>query len=369
MKTILFILQKEFIQIFRNRSMLPIIFILPIVQLLILANAATQEMKNINLAIVDFDNSKSSRELINAFSNSPFYKIIPVKLSTNSAMDKLHNSQADAILVIENDFEEKITNDEKVNLQLQVNAINVTSAALIDAYTASIVSSYSPDILIQNEEINKTSFLTKVRHWYNPELNYKLYMVPGILVILVTVVGMFLTALNIVREKELGTIEQINVTPIKRYQFIVGKLIPFWVIALFELAFGLLIARLVFNLTIAGSIPLLFGFASIYLLVALSGGLILSTTADNQQQVMFMSYFFMILFILMSGLFTATESMPQWAQLFNKINPLYYFMDVNRMIILKGSGFVDIKSRLIFVSLLALLTLIWAVFRYRKTSN
>ena len=369
MRTILFILQKEFIQIFRNKAMLPIIFMLPIVQLLILANAATQEMKNINLAVVDFDNSKTSRELINAFGNSPFYTIIPVKQSVNIAMDKVHNSQADAILVIEDDFEEKIVKSEKVDLQLLVNAINGTAASLINGYTSSIVTGYSTKIGIQNVEQFKPAIATKVRHWYNPELNYKLYMVPGILVILVTVVGMFLTALNIVREKELGTIERINVTPIKRYQFILGKLIPFWIIALFELAFGLLIARLVFNLTIAGSIPLLFGFASIYLLVALSGGLILSTAADNQQQVMFMSYFFMILFILMSGLFTSTESMPQWAQLFNKINPLYYFMDVNRMVILKGSGFEDIKIKIVFISILAMFTLTWAVLRYRKTSN
>ncbi len=349
--------------------MLAIIFVLPIVQLLILANAATQEMKNINLAIVDFDNSKTSRELINAFGNSPFYTIIPVKQSVNSAMDKVHNSQADAILVIEDDFEEMIVKNEKVNLQLLINAINGTAASLINGYTSSIVTGYSSKIGIQNVEQFKSAIEIRVRHWYNPELNYKLFMVPGILVILVTVVGMFLTALNIVREKELGTIEQINVTPIKRYQFILGKLIPFWIIALFELAFGLLVARFVFSLTIVGSIPLLFGFASIYLVVALSGGLILSTTADNQQQVMFMSYFFMILFILMSGLFTATESMPQWAQVINAINPLYYFMDVIRMVILKGSGFADIRGQFIVSLVLALLSLLWAVHRYRKTSS
>lgn len=342
---------------------------LPIVQLLILANAATQEMKNINLAVVDYDNSQKSKDLINSFSNSPFYSIIPVNQSVNSALNKVHNSQADAVLVIESGFDKKITNNEGVKVQLLINAINGTSASLINAYTTSIINSYSTKISLENLKNFPPSISTKIRHWYNPELNYKLYMVPGILVILVTIVGMFLTALNIVREKELGTIEQINVTPIKRYQFIIGKLIPFWIIALFELAFGLIIARLVFNLTIVGSIPLLFGFASIYLLVALSGGLILSTTADNQQQVMFMSYFFMILFILMSGLFTTTESMPQWAQLFNNINPLYYFMKVNRMVILKGSGFSDIKMSILFISILSFLTLLWAVLRYRKTSS
>lgn len=349
--------------------MLPIIFLLPIVQLLILANAATQEMKNIKLAIVDFDNSQTSKNLINSFSNSSFYTIIPVNQSVDDAVNRVHNSQADAVLVIESDLEEKVVNNQSVKVQLLINAIDGTSASLINAYTSSIISSYSTKIGVENVKSFSPVISTRLRHWYNPELNYKIYMVPGILVILVTIIGMFLTALNIVREKELGTIEQINVTPIKRYQFIVGKLIPFWIIALFEFAFGLLIARLVFDLTIVGSIPLLFGFASIYLLVALSGGLILSTAANNQQQVMFMTFFFMILFILMSGLFTPTESMPQWAQYFNNINPLYYFMKVNRMVILKGSAFVDIKKDVLFISALALVTLTWAVFRYRKTSN
>jgi ABC-2 type transport system permease protein len=193
-------------------------------------------------------------------------------------------------------------------------------------------------------------------------------MVPGILVILVTIVGMFLTAINIVREKELGTIEQVNVTPIKPYQFVIGKLLPFWIIALFELSFGLLIARLVFNLTIAGSIPLLFAFAAIFLLVALGLGLILSTSASNQQQVMFMAFFFMIVFLMLSGLFTPTESMPKWADWFNTINPLYYFMKVNRMLILKGSDFTNLKDSFLSISLMAVAVLSIAILRYRKKS-
>lgn len=347
--------------------MLPIIFVLPIVQLLVLANAATREMKNINLVVVDFDNSQKSRNLTYSFANSPFYTVIPSSKSVSSALNNLHSGVADAILVIENRFDRNLTNNGTASVQLIVNAINGTAASLINAYTSSIVNSYSAKIVMATSDSGISTITSKVRHWYNPELNYNIYMVPGILVILVSIIGTFLTALNIVREKELGTIEQINVTPIKRYQFIIGKLIPFWVIALFDLALGLVIARFVFNLTILGSIPLLFGFASIYLLVALSGGLILSTVASNQQQVMFMAFFFMILFIMMSGLFTPTESMPRWAQLVNTINPLYYFMKVNRMIILKGSNFYDIHVSFFATAVLALITLTVAVLRYRKT--
>lgn len=366
MRRILVLLQKEFIQIFRNKTILPIIFLLPIVQLLILANAATQEMKNIRLAIVDFDNSSESRRLINAFDQSRFYTLIPVRGNVDRAVELIDLGKIDAALVIPKQFGESMVKGTSVNVQLMLNAINITAAALTQSYTIGIIQNFASGISIQNINLNKPK--QSVRHWYNPELNYKLYMVPGILVNLVTIVGMFLTAINIVREKELGTIEQVNVTPIKPYQFIIGKLLPFWIIALFELSFGLLIAKLVFNLTIAGSIPLLFVFAAIYLLVALGLGLILSTSASNQQQVMFMAFFFMIVFLMLSGLFTPTESMPEWANWFNTINPLYYFMKVNRMLILKGSDFTNLSGSFLSVSIMAVAVLCVAILLYRKKS-
>jgi ABC-2 type transport system permease protein len=366
MKKILILLQKEFIQVFRNKTILPIIFVLPIVQLLILANAATQEMKNIKLALIDFDNSSESRSLVNAFDHSKFYSLIPVRGGVEKAVELIDLGEADAVLVIPEHFGENLVEGTPVNVQLMLNAINITAAALTQGYTSGIIQGYTSSISIQSSNIIPTK--QSVRHWYNPDLNYKLYMVPGILVILVTIVGMFLTAINIVREKELGTIEQVNVTPIKPYQFIVGKLVPFWIIALFELSFGLIIAKLVFNLTIVGSTPLLFGFAAIYLLVALGLGLILSTSASNQQQVMFMAFFFMIVFLMLSGLFTPTESMPKWAQWFNTINPLYYFMKVNRMLILKGSDFGNLRESFISISLMAIAVLSFAILRYNKKS-
>lgn len=367
MRRILILLQKEFIQIFRNKTILPIIFVLPIVQLLILANAATQEMKNIRLTIVDFDNSSESRRLINAFDQSKFYTLIPVSGNVDRAVELIDLGKTDAALVIPNRFGESLVEGAPVSIQLMLNAINITAAALTQSYTTGIIQNFASGISIQN--INLIKPKQSVRYWYNPELNYKLYLVPGILVILVTIVGMSLTAINIVREKELGTIEQINVTPIKPYQFVIGKLLPFWIIALFELSFGLLIAKLVFNLTIAGSITLLFAFASIYLLVALGLGLILSTSASNQQQVMFMAFFFMIVFLMLSGLFTPTESMPKWANWFNTINPLYYFMKVNRMLILKGSDFTNLKDSFLSISLMAVAVLSIAILRYRKKSE
>jgi ABC-2 type transport system permease protein len=206
------------------------------------------------------------------------------------------------------------------------------------------------------------------KYWYNPLLDYKIYMFSGILVIIVTLIGMLLTALNLVREKEMGTTEQINVTPIRKYQFIMAKLLPFMIIALFELAFGLVLGRLLFGLPMVGSLGLLFLFTCIYLLVVLGIGLFLSTISQTQQQLMFMAFFFMITFILMSGIFTPADSMPPWAQKINLLNPVAYFMKVIRMILLKGSGFMDIKREFYSLCIYATLILTLAITNYRKTT-
>jgi len=193
-------------------------------------------------------------------------------------------------------------------------------------------------------------------------------MVPGILVLLVTMIGIFLAGMNIVREKEIGTIEQINITPIKKYQFITGKLLPFWIIGQFELALGLTIGKLLFGIPILGNLAVIFLFSSVYLLVILGIGLLISTLNNTQQQAMFISWFFMVIFILMSGLFTPVESMPVWAQKLNIVNPVSYFIQVVRMVILKGSGLIDIWRQFLSISVYAVLILSFAVWRYRKVS-
>ena len=372
MRTILYILQKEFIQIFRNKVMLPIIFILPIVQLVVLVFAATMEMKHIDIFIVDKDLSTTSRQLVNKFEGSPFFFIKKCSFSIKEAKNELLKDKADIILNIPSGFEKSLIKENKSKIQLLINAINGTAAGLINFYATSVISDFNKNLLSEQIYITPYKIPENINiiysYWYNPELNYKIYMLPGILVILVTIIGMFLSALNLVREKEMGTIEQINVTPIKKYHFIIGKLLPFWFIALFELAFGLTVGKLLFNIPIVGSLPLLFGFASVYLLVVLGIGLFISTVSNTQQQVMFLCFFFMIIFILMSGLFTPTESMPEWAQQVNIINPFAYFMKVIRMILLKGSGFINIKNEFITLGIYAIIILSLAVWKYRKVA-
>jgi ABC-2 type transport system permease protein len=372
MRSILFIIQKEFIQVFRNKRMLPIIFIVPIVQLLILVNAATNEIKNIKMSVIDLDMSYSSRQLIGKFQGSPFYKISHTSYSYREAADEMQKGGIDAILTIPSGFERQMVKDSHSKVQLVINAINGASAGLVNAYSTSIILDFNREML--TEWLNPAQ-LGNIRvinsetlFWYNPELNYKTYMVPGILVLLVTIIGLLLSGMNIVREKEIGTIEQINVTPIRKIQFIAGKLIPFWIIALFELAFGLTLGKLLFDIPLEGSLWLIFASAGVYLFVILGFGLLISTMTNTQQQAMLISFFFMVVFILMSGLFTSIESMPQWAQDLDRLNPLAYFIKIMRMVMLKGSGFRDISRLFLSLAVYAVCIISLAIFRYRKVS-
>ncbi len=199
-------------------------------------------------------------------------------------------------------------------------------------------------------------------------MNYKFFMVPGILVILVTMTGAFLSALNIVKEKEVGTIEQINVTPIRKYQFILGKLVPFWVLGQIVLSIGLLIAYVIYGIVPVGNILTIYIFAAIYLLAVLGLGLLVSTLANTQQQAMLISFFMMMVFILLGGLYTSIDSMPQWAQTFTKFNPVSYFIEVMRMVVLKGSSLYDIRYHLGIVAIFGIVLNSFAVWNYRKRS-
>ena len=371
MRTILFLLQKEFVQIFRNRFMLPIIFIVPLVQMVVLVFAATLEMKNIEMVVVDKDLSAVSRRMTAKFEASPFFVIKAFTYSIDEAGDMLRANDADMVLHIPGGFERELHRENMASVQLLFDAVNATTAGLSNAYASNVIRDFNDQIRVESlGPAGGGMPRLSIHHsfWYNPDLNYKIFMLPGILVILVTMIGMMLTALNLVREKELGTAEQINVTPIKKYQFITGKLLPFWVIANFELCFGLLVGKIFFHLPMEGSIALLFLFASVYLLLVLSIGLFLSTVSNSQIQVMFLLFFFFISFVLMSGIFTPAESMPDWAIRVNTINPLAYFIRVIRMILLKGSGFPDIIREFFALGIYAAVMMSMATWRYRKAS-
>jgi ABC-2 type transport system permease protein len=369
MRTILFIIRKEFLQIFRHKVMLPLIFLMPIVQLLILAHAADYEVKNINLHLVDRDLSQYSRRLAGKFQASGNFILASSSFSSPAAFDAIEKGQADLFLEIPAGFQRDLLRHGQASLQLSVDAINGVKAGLASSYAAAIIRDFNAEIRAEQAGPAAAAPLLTIAasNWFNPELNYFTFMVPGILVLLVTLVGMFLSGMNIVKEKEIGTIEQINVTPIRKYQFIIGKLLPFWIIANVELALGLGVAKLVFHVPFVGSLWLVFAFAGLYLLVVLGLGLLISTVTETQQQAMFIAWFFLIIFILMSGLFTPIESMPAWAQEFTRFNPVAYFVEVMRMVLLKGSGLLDIRQHIFAMLAYALVANGLAAWSYRKT--
>lgn len=373
MKTILYIIQKEFKQIFRNKGMLPIIFILPIIQLLILSNAATFEVKNIKFGYIDNDHSSTSRALIEKFNASTYFNVLTDYPSEKTASAAMLNGNVDVLLEIPNSFERDLQNEKHNSLGITINAIDGAAAGVENVYITQIIQNFNKQLKVDLVQVSdqhvKTSRIETIPlFWYNKTLNYKTFMVPGILVLLVTMITLFLSGMNIVREKEIGTLEQINVTPIKKSQFIIGKLFPFWVIGLGLLSVGLTIAKIIFNIPIVGSLLLMYFYTSIYILVVLGIGLFISNFTETQQQAMFISWFFMVIFILMSGLFTPIESMPKWAQTITEFNPIKYFVQVMRMVMLKGSSFTDILPQILKTLLYAFVMNGLAVWSYKKST-
>lgn len=366
------LLAKEFRQIFRNPAILRIIFIMPVIQLVILPLAADYEVKHIQLAVMSLDQSTAARQLQQKITASGYFRLVTTPTSEREARQAIEDHAVDLVLVIPAGFEANWYRESTARLLIQVNAVNGVKANLGAAYLRTILADFNQEWRHQWQSPMKMSPIPQIQIQYtnrfNSTMNYQVFMVPGILVILLSLIGTFLAALNIVREKEVGTIEQINVTPVKNYQFILGKLIPFWLMGLTTLIIGLMVARLVYGIIPTGSIPALFLFAALYQLALLGLGLLISTYSDTQQQALLVSFFLMMVFILLGGLYTSIDSMPPWAQQLTKFNPAAYFIEVMRMIILKGATLVDIGRHILIIAGFALFFNTWAVWSYRKRS-
>lgn len=372
MRTLFFLLRKEFLQIFRDNLILRIIFAVPVVQLILLPFAANYEMKNISLGVIDHDKSEYSRQLINSFTSSGYFQLKNYSQSYEEALKAVEDDEIDLVIEFPNGFESDLVRDSEAKLMLAANAINGQTAGLAASYASSIVREFNNNVRmdwIQPARINPMPSIEITNsNWFNPKMNYKYFIVPGVLALLVTLVGFLLSSLNIVKEKETGTIEQLNVSPIKKYQFILGKLIPFWILGLVVLTIGFLVSFIVYGIIPAGGYLLIYFFAAIYLIALLGFGLFTSTLAETQQQAMFISYFFMMTFILLGGLFSPIENMPLWAQYLTYINPVSYFIDVMRMIILKGSGISDLLKHFGIIILFAIGFNLLAIWNYKKTT-
>ncbi|HTS44725.1 MAG TPA: ABC transporter permease [Puia sp.] len=372
MRTLKFLLQKELRQISRDPAIFRILFIMPMVQLLILPLAADYEIKNINLGVIDLDHSAYSRTMINKITSSGYFQLKDYSASFHDALRSIESDKTDLVLELPPHFESTLVKENEATLFIAVNAINGIKAGLGSSYIQSIIQDYNQNVRTEWIQFPRFNDMPTIdvtsSNWYNPNMNYRVYMVPGILVMLLTMIGSSFASNNIVREKELGTIEQINVSPIKKWEFILGKLIPFWILALTVLTIGLTIARLVYGIIPQGHYLTIYLFASIYLMAILGLGLLMSTYAQTQQQSMLVSFFVTMIFNLLSGLYTPIESMPSWAQWIARFNPVSYFIEVMRLVVLKGSGLADIKYHILATLAFAVFFNGWAIFNYKKRS-
>ena len=359
----------EVLHVIRDKATLVQIIVMPLVQLLLLSNVATFAIRQSPVYVVDFDRSSTSRGLVSRLSSSGLFNIVGQSASPTLADDAMLRGDVTLVLTIPHDFEASLTRTNAAPLHIDVNAEKGSAAGIVQSYVAQILESYSNEItvdrgMIVGKRVGRIE--TVMRGRYNTTLDYKQYMVPGILVALVTMIGTLLTAQNIAREKEMGTLEQLNVTPITKAQFITAKLLPFWVLALLDLALGLIVAHFVFNVPVRGSLILLFGSAAVYLVVALGIGLWISTLVETQQQAMFVTFFVLMIYLLMSGLFTPVDSMPRWVQLFSELNPVRHFVTITRAILMKGAGIVEIARPLGILVVYGAVVLSLSIRQYSK---
>ncbi len=370
MRNLKFILQKEFKQIFRNPGILRLIIIMPIIQLIIIPLAADYEIKHIAVSVVDLDHSSYSKRLTQQLSASGYFQLKAYSSSYKQSLESIELGDTDIIITIPANFERDLIKENKNTIHLAADAVNGIRAGLGTAYAASIIADFNKDIREEWVQFPRHIAMPQIEitsaNWYNPHINYYLYMVPGIMVILITMVGSFMAALNIVAEKEAGTIEQLNVTPLKKHEFILGKLIPFWVLGMFSITLGMIVAFLVYRIIPVGSFASIYLFSAIYLLGVLGVGLLVSTFTDTQQQATLFAFFFMMIFILLGGLYTPIESMPEWAQWLTKLNPPSYFIKVIRAIYLKGSSVTDLLPDLYAMLVFAIAFNWLAIRNYSK---
>jgi len=377
MRRILFLARAEVLHVVRDRATLAQVLVMPILQLLILSNAATFQVSDTPTYVVDFDRSSLSRGLVTRFRASGHFRVEEQSESPELANEALLRGDVTMVLTIPRDFESSIVRTGVAPVQLAVNAEKGSAAGIVQSYASSITAAYASELEASAHGSGTTVAETpprrgtpridvQVRSWYNPDLDYQHYMVPGILVALATLIGTLLSAQNIARERELGTLEQLNVTPMTRGQFIAAKLLPFWTLGMINLAIGLLVGVLVFGVPMRGSLALLFGSAAVYLIAALAIGLFISSLVDTQQQAMFVTFFVMNVYLLMSGLFTPIDSMAPWVQMVSQLNPVRHFVTISRAILIKGAGPADIARPFLTLTAFGVVTLALAIRQYSK---
>src|SRR5262249_21380954 len=357
----------------RDRTTVFQIFMIPIVQLLVLANAATFEVKRVAMLVVDEDRTTVSTGLVERLEAGKQFRGVRDVPSDQDVEHALLDRQGTAGLYIPRYFEEDLVRRGRAPVQLVLNAEEGATAGIVQSYANSILASYATELdrtlprLGGPERARVAPLDLRVQRWYNPTRNYKYWMVPALMVSLTTIIGLLLTAQNITRENELGTLEQLNVTPMTKIQFIAAKLIPFWILSMVIFSIGLVIAKAVFHIPMRGNLLIVYLAAAAYLIVVLGMGLGISTITRTQQQSMFVAFFLTLIFLLMSGLFTPVDSMPHWAQQVAEANPVKHFVSIMRAVLMRGAGLETVGRPILGLGVAGVVVLALAVMRYRKS--
>ncbi len=357
--TLRFLLEKEFLQIRRNAFLPRLILVFPIMIMCVMPWVMTMEVKNIVVDVVDNDRSSLSQRLVHEVEASRYFIFNGQKESYAAALAEIERGKADVVMVIPRHYGREVSQRRHPEVLIASNAVNGTKGGM--------GATYLSQILLSN--LQPSAALPSTLYLYNGHQNYKLFMIPALLAIVLMLMCGFLPALNIVGEKEAGTIEQMNVTPVSKWAFILAKLIPYWLIALFVITVCLLLAWLVYGITCQGSLVWVYLLSMLLALFFSSFGLIVSNYSDTMQQAMFVMWFFVVSLLLLSGLFTPVRSMAHWAYLTTYINPMHYFIDAIRTVFIRGGDFHSIARQVGALLAFVLFMGACAVWSYRKNAK
>jgi ABC-2 type transport system permease protein len=375
------IIRKEFIQVLRDKRSRALVFLPPVIQLIIFGYAVTMDIKDIRLGIMDLSRSQQSRALIASFKASGYFRIVRIIDHEHQIREILDRGTVQVVLKINRDFAKRIKREENTAVQLILDGTDSNTANLITQYVTSIVRQYSRSLLSERIHrqmsrqimIGKADELRRLgevvlqqRAWYNPNLMSRLFFIPGVIAMILMLVITLLTAMAIVREKEIGTLEQLMVSPIRPRELILGKAIPFILIGYADMVLITVVAVYWFQIPIRGSLPLLFLSTSVYLLSSLGAGLFISTISQTQQQAMMTFFFFFLPMVLLSGFVFPIANMPRVIQIITYANPIRYFLVIIRGIFLKGIGMEILWHQLVALAIIGTTFLVSSSLRFRK---
>ena len=371
MRRIFYLVQKEFRQVFRDKSMIAILFVAPFIQLVILGNAVTSDVKHVTMMISDQDRSSMSREFVGAFGNTEHFDVVGYEPDYRRLATAIDRGKAKVALVIPEHFQRDVVRGERPAVQLLVDGIDGNSAGVALSYITRIAAQYQSRLVIAEPALGRSLRSDRIisaepRYWFNPELKSKVYVVPGIVALLLLIITVFLTSMGIVREKEIGTLEQLMVTPIRSTQLILGKVIPFSILGMIEISIAMGLVYVMFGIGVEGSLLLLFAESAIFILTTLGVGILISTISETQQQALFVAWFFMIFAILLSGFFIPIANMPDSIQALPYLNPMRYFMVILREIYLKGTPLRHLLPETLAMIGFGVTVFGAAVWRYRS---